>query len=99
MELSADSVVLAAQHQISCQLDDEAALLNLQTGVYYGLDPMGAFIWNRIKQPTSVRALTDEIVGAYQIERTTVEADVLSFLSDMLSAGLVELKGAGSDLR
>jgi hypothetical protein len=49
MQLTPDSIVVAAEHQVSCQVEDEAALLNLQTGVYYGLDPMGAYLWAQIR--------------------------------------------------
>ena len=31
--------------QASCDLGGEAVLLNLESGQYYGLDPVGARIW------------------------------------------------------
>ena len=34
-------------------------MLNLKTGVYYGLDPMGAYIWQMLRSPVSVRELQD----------------------------------------
>ena len=49
MQITPDSVVVAAKEQISTQVDEEAALLNLKTGVYYGLDSMGAYIWQMLR--------------------------------------------------
>ena len=47
----ADPVVVAARQQISCDLADEVAILNLESGVYYGIDAVGALIWNLVQQP------------------------------------------------
>jgi hypothetical protein len=35
-----DSIVCAIADQVSCDLDGEAAILNLKSGTYYGLDPV-----------------------------------------------------------
>jgi hypothetical protein len=95
MPVTAESIIKAAPQQISCQLDDEAALLNLQTGVYYGLDAMGAYIWQRLVEPTRVRELTGEIAREYNVDNDAVEADVIEFLQEMMNAGLVELHEPG----
>ena len=96
MQITADSIVVAARHQVSCQLDDEAALLNLETGVYYGLDPMGAYLWQWLREPVSVRALQDRLLVDYNVDAAVVEADLRVFLTDMLSAGLIELLPASA---
>ena len=95
MQVTADSIIKAAPQQISCQLDDEAALLNLQTGVYYGLDAMGAYIWQQLTEPTRVRELSAQIAREYQLDNGVVEADVVAFLEEMMNAGLVELHEPG----
>ncbi len=96
MQLTPDSTVVAAEHQVSCQIDDEAALLNLESGVYYGLDPMGAYIWQLIATPITVRALLQKMLDDYPVDAAVVEQDLHDFLNEMLSAGLVELKPAES---
>jgi len=35
----------------TCDLAGEAAILGLKNGIYYGLDPVGARIWNLIQTP------------------------------------------------
>jgi hypothetical protein len=92
MQLTPDSIVVAAEHQVSCQVEDEAALLNLQTGVYYGLDPMGAYLWAQMKKPVSVRALLELMRHDFAANADVVDKDVRDFLAEMLAAGLIELK-------
>ena len=91
MQITPDSVVTAAVNQVSCEIDDEAALLNLDTGVYYGLDRMGAYIWRLLSNPISVRKLQEQIVREYNADASVVEKDVTDFLNEMQSAGLIDV--------
>jgi hypothetical protein len=96
MPITPDSIVVAAEAQVSCEIENEAALLNLDTGVYYGLDPMGAYIWRLLATPILVRTLQEQIANEFHADADVVEKDVTDFLNEMLSAGLVELKSTGS---
>lgn len=99
MVITPDSLVVAAKEQISTQVDDEAALLNLKTGVYYGLDPMGAYIWQMLRAPVSVRELEERLQQDYEsTEAEVVANDLRVFLESMLAAGLVELVGGAKDV-
>jgi hypothetical protein len=40
--------VTAVQAQVSCDLGGESVILALKAGIYYGLNPLGTFIWNLI---------------------------------------------------
>jgi hypothetical protein len=92
MPITTDSIVVAAKDQISTRVDDEAALLNLKTGVYFGLDPMGAYIWQMLREPVSVQTLTARLQEDYSnIDAEIVANDLRVFLDQMLEAGLVEL--------
>ena len=90
-QLSKASRVVVARDQVSCDLDGEAAILNLTTGVYYGLDKLGARIWRSIQQPVSVSAVCDLVVNEYEVDAATAESDLLAFLTEMMKEGLVEL--------
>lgn len=89
--LSRDCIVAAAEQQVSCALGDESAILNMKNGVYYGLNPVGARVWNLLRQPRSVRELCDIIAGEYDVQRERCERDILDLLEQMKNEGLVEL--------
>ena len=91
MQLSPDTVVVAAEHQVSCDVDNEAALLNLETGVYYGLDPVGAQLWKRLQSPITVAALVEAMMQDFAVTATTAESDLRTFLSALIDAGLVKI--------
>ena len=54
-----DSVVVATKDQVSCDLKGEAVILNFKNGVYYGLNTVGARIWQALQEPKRVAELRD----------------------------------------
>jgi Coenzyme PQQ synthesis protein D (PqqD) len=90
--LSMESVLVVAKDQISCDLSGEAAILDLKSGVYYGLNAMGAFIWNQIQEPKSIAEVRDAIMDKYEVDAERCENDLMHLLGELVSRGLVELK-------
>ena len=100
--LSVQSIVSVAPEQISCPLGDEAAILNLKNTVYYGLNPVGARVWNLLQQPKTVRELRDVLLDEYEVDAGRCERDLLELLEKMRSEGLIQVRsaaGAGGGVR
>jgi hypothetical protein len=89
--ISLRTVVVQAQDQVLAELDDEAVILNLKTGVYFGLNRVGASIWNLLKTPRSVAEIRDAMVAEYEVEPQAAEQDLLKLLKELLSRGLIEI--------
>ena len=53
-ELCAQTRVMAVPGQVSTNLSGEEIILHLDTGVYYGLDPVGARIWALVQETNTV---------------------------------------------
>jgi len=87
------SVVVAADHQTSAEVDGESVILDLEEGVYYGLNPVGARIWSEIQEPTSVEEITAAITAEYDVDAEQCREDVLSLLRDLRENDLVEVEG------
>ena len=88
-EWSAATALKASEGQMSCDLAGEAAILNLTTGIYYGLDPVGARAWELMQTPTTLGAVCDELLQEYEVEAEILENDLKVLLDDMLKHGLV----------
>lgn len=90
--LSTDTRVGPAPDQISCDLNGEAVILNLKSGVYYGLDEVGARVWKLIEEPRTLHEIRDELVQEYDVSPEQCEADVRGLLARMLDEGLIEVR-------
>ncbi len=87
--LREQSLVVAAKDQVSCDLAGEAAILGLRDGVYYGLDLVGARVWNLIQEPTTFAALRDALLGEFEVDAANLESDLRELLEQLSKHGLV----------
>ena len=89
MQITLDSVVAQAPEQVSCELGGEAAILNLKSGVYFGLDPVGAFIWKQLAEGKPARTIRDAVLAEYEVGEERCETDLLELLAKLQEAGLI----------
>jgi len=94
IKIQLNSVVVAVADQVSCDLEGEAAVLNLKTGVYYGLDDIGASIWRMLNEPRRVDELIDALLGEYEVDREECQRDVIELVGELAVRGLVEINDA-----
>lgn len=92
--VATSSVVVASKEQVASDLAGEVILLSLKTGMYYGLDQVGARIWELLQQPRRVADIRDAIVREYDVDLERCERDVLVLLRNLLKEGLIEVRDA-----
>ncbi|NDJ21572.1 lasso peptide biosynthesis PqqD family chaperone [Nostoc sp. B(2019)] len=93
VNLSTDySKVVAAKNQIFSELQGEAVILDINSGVYYGLNQVGASIWNLIQAPKTVKEIRDALLTEYEVDSQACETDILVLLEDLATKGLIEIK-------
>ena len=90
--LSLQSIVVVSPEQVSCALGDESAILSLKRDVYYGLNPVGASVWNLLQQPRRVDELRDAILAEYEVEAGRCERDLFALLEKMREEGLIVVR-------
>ncbi len=91
MELSGSTVVSVSKDYVYCKVEDEMVLLGMEDGIYYGLNPVGAFIWDQIKEPKTIDDIRDAILSEYEVEKNECERDLYELLSELVAKGLVEV--------
>ena len=91
MSITLDSIIAAAQQQVSSDIGGETAILNLKNGVYYGLDPVGTRIWELIQEPITVKVIKETILAEYEVESERCENDLLALLNDMAKENLIDV--------
>jgi Coenzyme PQQ synthesis protein D (PqqD) len=85
------SIVKRTADQVSCDMAGEAIVLNMKSGVYFGMDEVAALIWNLLETPHSVGEIRDAIMQKYDVDAQSCEQDLVSFLDNLHSAGLIEI--------
>ncbi|MGE3277960.1 MAG: PqqD family protein [Vicinamibacterales bacterium] len=76
-------------------LGSEAIILNLESGVYFGLNDVGTRVWTLLVDH-DLRATVGALVDAYDAPAAQIEADVLALVDALVAKGLVTLVPAGN---
>ena len=85
------SIVKKISDQVSCDMAGEAIVLNLKSGVYFGMDEVGALIWSLLEKPRTIGEIRDAILEEYDVDSDSCDRDLMSFLDSLQTAGLVEI--------
>jgi len=92
MAVALDSTVSPSDDAVFRELEGESVLLNLETGMYYGLDAVGTRAWQLAAGGGSLRAVRDALVEEYDAEPDVIERDLLSLADALVGKGLWTLK-------
>lgn len=89
MNLS-DKVSIPAQ-VMARTVGDETVILDLATGTYFGLDPVGARIWQLMADGQTLDAICETLLDDYEVTRDVLEGDILRLTEELRAKGLVSL--------
>jgi hypothetical protein len=86
------AIITAVKDQVSCDLEGEAVILNFNTGVYYGLNEVGARVWALIQQPTPFRDVLQTVSSEYEVSPQACASDLLTLIRELAAAKLIHVK-------
>jgi Coenzyme PQQ synthesis protein D (PqqD) len=83
------------EHVVFRAFAQETVVLNLLTGKYHGLDPVGGRLIELLPRAATLRAAALQIAEEYNRPVEEVEADVVEFCRDLQERGLVDFGANG----
>jgi Coenzyme PQQ synthesis protein D (PqqD) len=75
-------------------LAGEVVILNLGTGMYFGLNTVGTQIWRLISEGCSSEQIVATLLEEYEIEEARVQKDLDILLEQLNDVGLITLHTA-----
>ena len=86
-----DAHVAPAPDLLYSELDGEGVVLDLSSGVYFGLNPVGARVWQLLDGGRPLREVRDALLTEFDVEPARCEADLLEVVGRMAKSGLVRV--------
>ena len=75
---------------IAREVAGEMVLLDLASGLYFGLDPVGSRIWERMAAgPCSLAEVCDVIEAEFDAPRAQIEADIVALAQQFTDKRLI----------
>lgn len=84
------STVVVKTGLTAADLGGEAVVLDPHTGRYYGLNELGARIFELAQKPRSVDRIIEALLQEYNVETDQLKSDLLTFLREMEGRQLIE---------
>ena len=80
------------------QVGEETVILNLESGVYFGLDRVGARIWQLMAEGKTLSGICDAMQEEYEVSREVLEGDVVRLAQELFDQGLaIPVENVSSD--
>jgi hypothetical protein len=90
-QLTLESEVAISNDVVSRELDGEAIILNLASGTYFGLDPVGTRIWWLVQENGSLRRIFEVLQQEYDVTPGRLEEDILRLVEVLCANGLLRV--------
>jgi hypothetical protein len=89
MTLSLDATVQIPEDVVFRELDGEAVILNLESGMYFGLDAVGTRIWQLLDAHRTLRRTLEALEEEFDSPPERLASDLTEFVGQLHARGLV----------
>jgi hypothetical protein len=77
------------EHVMARQVGDETVILDLASGTYFALDPIGSRVWQLIAEDATLAQACEAMLEEFEVERPDLERDVLALVDSLIERRLV----------
>jgi len=88
-----DARVSISDEVLFRDLDGEAVLLDLHSGKYFGLDPVGTRLWHLLAENGSLAMAYQTLLEEYDVDADRLQSDLLALVDRLVANGLIQLDG------
>ena len=90
IELNADTRLVIPAPVMSRLVGDETVLLDLESGMYFGLDGVGKRIWELLADGKRLGEIAAVVASEFEVDEENALSDLIDFAKDLNGRGLVE---------
>lgn len=73
---------------------DEAVMMSVTAGRYYGLNAVAMRIWELLERPVTIAWLCARLGEEFEVDAQTCEAEVLKFVNELIDNGIAHAVAA-----
>lgn len=74
---------------VTRKLGEETIILNLESGTYFGLDPIGSRFLDLLEVHATIASVIPMMLEEFEVSEVQLERDLLRLSEEMLASGLL----------
>lgn len=82
--------VIISPNILAREIGAETVILDVESGRYLGLDPVGTRVWQLLTVGKSLAEICDTMLDEYDVNRTALESDTLKLVEHLIENRLVK---------
>ncbi len=90
--INLSTTVRVSDDAVFREIDGEAVVLNLASGIYFGLNAVGTRVWQLIEQHGALEAVRGALMTEFDVEADVAGRDLTNLVSELAAKGLVEVE-------
>ncbi|MCW3836913.1 PqqD family protein [Sphingomonas canadensis] len=71
------------------EVEQGTVLMNIESGTYFDLDPIGSAVWALLESPATLPELCAALVARYEVDSETCHADVSEFVKELIAVDVL----------
>jgi len=72
------------------RVGDELVILDVNSGRYFGLNDVGALIWDLLEHDTTRDDLVDAVLASFDVDRDQAAGDIDDLVTELVDRDLVD---------
>ncbi|SFD13731.1 Coenzyme PQQ synthesis protein D (PqqD) [Bacillus sp. 491mf] len=89
MDIQKDSRITFKKEIFTSKGENNFVILNYETGIYLGLDEMGAMFWELLKRFEELQVIVNHVINEYEVEEDQVWQDLYRFIEKLVHHQIV----------
>ena len=90
-QLAPDHRLIRNPDLLAADMDGEKVMLSITNNSYYGINDVGARIWDLLDTPSTQQEISRIIAAEYDVEETQCLSDVQNFLLELLEHDIIRI--------
>ncbi len=91
-EVLEGAVIRPAADAVSCELAGETVILEMGSGRYFALDPIGTRIWQLLQTVSTAESLCQRLMEEFEVDAVDCRRDVSILLNQMAENWLISIE-------
>tara|TARA_A100001234_G_C12593300_1_gene371578 strand:+ start:854 stop:1129 length:276 start_codon:yes stop_codon:yes gene_type:complete len=87
-----DEIFKIVDDIVVSEINNESVILNLKTGIYFQVNELGSYIVSQLNHYSTLESLNNKITKDFDVEPNKSKKDLLLFIKDLKSKGLLHYK-------
>ena len=85
------TVVLDRDDLVQAPFGDELMMMDVEKGLYYGLNETATLIWQTLESPVTVAEICRRLENVFEVTPEACQAEVFRFLNLLDQKGVLEI--------